>query len=161
MALFPLPVPTPLVNGNRYDYSALSIFIDGVMLLGQEIVSIDYKHGLKPEKVYGSSPSALGRTRGRYDPDGSMEINKEAYPRLVASLSADPSFGYMEKPFLIEVSYQDVNGPLITDTLIGCRIEEDSDSHKSGGENLTVRVTLNILKVLRDGAQPFVGPSTL
>jgi hypothetical protein len=157
MAFISIPLPTPFVNGNRYDYSAVQVQIDGMPILGQEITAITYKHTLKPEGIYGSSPVKIGRTRGRYEADGTLEINKEAYGTLISLLAQDPSLGYMEKSFTITVSYQDTGGPLITDTLIGCRLTEDEDSHKSGPEGLTVRCTLDIMTIERDGISPIGG----
>jgi hypothetical protein len=157
MAFIAIPLPAPFVNGNRYDYSSVEIQIDGLPILGQEITAISYKHTLKPDGVYGTSPEKLGRTRGRYEAEGTLEINKEAYATLIMALSMDPQFGYMEKSFGATVSYQDVNGPLITDDLTGCRLTEDEDSHKSGPEGLTVRCSLDILRITRNGFSPFGG----
>ena len=150
----PIPtlIPSPLVNGNRYDYSSVQIQVNGFPLLGQEVVAVDYKHGLKPSSVFGSSPRKLGRTRGQYEADATLEITKESYGTLVAALSQNPLFGYMEASFQIDVVYQDVSHPTsIQDTLLGCRIVEESEGHKASGDGLTVRVTLDVIEIQRDG----------
>lgn len=150
-----IPVPrliaSPFINGNRYDFTSVGIQVNGVALLGQEITSVDYKHGLKPASIYGTSPRKLGRSRGVYEADASLEITKESYAILVAALSQDPTRGYMEMPFLVTVMYADVGQPTQQDDLVGCRIVEDSDAHKTGSEGLTVRVTLDVIKILRNG----------
>lgn len=144
-------VAPQIINANRYDYSSIEIAIDGLPILGQDIISVSYKQSLKSEKVYGGSPMPRGRTRGRYEADASMEITKEVYGNLIEALSQDTQYGYMEKPFNITVTYQDVGGPLIVDELIGCRLGEDEDSHKSGPEGLTVRCTLDPVYIVRNG----------
>lgn len=151
---------TPLVNGNRFDYSCVTISVDGRVILGQDITSITYKHQLKPEKIYGTSPYALGRTRGRYEADGTLEVTKEAFGELVDYLSVDPNKGYMEQSFTVTVAYQaDPGGQLVTDKLIGCRITEDEDNHKQGAEGLTVRCTLDIMSIERDDITPLISAS--
>lgn len=155
-------IATPFINGHRYDYGSIEIRIDGVPILGRDVVSISYKHGLKPEKVRGTGAEAIGRTRGVYDAEGSMEITKEAYSILVAALAANPQLGYMENAMIIDVAYQEAPTlPLQRDVLLGCRITEDEDSHKAGGEGLTVRCQLDIQKILRNGINPLGIANTL
>ena len=154
-----MPLPQfPLVNGNRFDYSSVEIVIAGIPYRG--VQSISYKHALKPKKLYGTSAMPLGRTRGQYEPgEPSMDMYKEDYEVLTTALLALGLGGYGEANFQILVSYQEIGSSLIVDTLNGCRITEDEDSHKQGDAESIVKVTLDIMELLRNG-KPLANPAT-
>jgi hypothetical protein len=133
------------VNGRFCDYSDITIFVDGKPKIG--VKSINYKATREPGKVRGTAPNVLGRTRGDFDFEGGMTMYQEEAAALVAALGT----GFMEKDFLIVVTYQPKGGALVTDTLQGCCITEIDDSHDQGTDALETKFSLHILNVLFNG----------
>jgi len=144
----PLP-PFPLINGNRYDYSSVEILIQGVPYRG--IKSIDYSDSLDPAKQYGTSARPLGRTRGKWDGDGSLEIFKEDAAIIRPVIAALGQGGYGEANLTIVVAYGEPTVGIITDTLIGVRIKKVSDSHAVGNDGITEKWDLDLMDLLRNG----------
>ncbi len=138
----------PLVNGNRHDYSSVEINVNSRIFTG--VSEVSYSDALEPGKIRGTSAMKNGRTRGEYDPDGSITLYKSEFQELIAALGA----GYMEVSFPIVVHYQEPGSPIITDRLIGCRIKKAEDSHKEGSEALVVKCDLDIMGVVRNGVTP-------
>ena len=62
--------------------------------------------------------------------------------------------GYMETPFqgLVQYSTGIINpSEVITDTLAGCRLSSDEDSHSESADGLTVSCDLDIMYILKNG----------
>ncbi len=149
----------PLINSNRYDFSSVEININGQTFKG--VKSISYKESLPPGKVYGASAMKLGRSRGQYDPTGSLEIFKEEWEALRPVLAATPPLGYMEASFQIVVMYAELAAPVAVDTLLGCRISDIDETHSSGSDALTVKCDLDIMLINRGGTFAVSPPALL
>jgi hypothetical protein len=146
-------VPTPLINGNRYDYSSVDIRIAGKSFRG--VKSISYKDSLEPGEVFGTHAQALGVTRGQYKAEGSVEVYKEELDDILTALSALPPGGYLESRFNVEVHYAEAPAaPTVTDKLIGCRVKAVDENHQSGTDPLSVKLDLYVQHVERHGKNP-------
>ena len=142
----------PQVNGNRYSFASIDFQLLGKRYFG--VKSINYSDGLDPGEVRGTAPQLLGRTKGKYSAEGSMELYEAEFSDFVAALlSAGPSLGFidsvgfMEIPFEVSVSYAEENSPTITDTLVACRIKKVDKSRAEGTDPLTVKLDLHIMSI--------------
>lgn len=152
-----MPIAFPLINGNEYDWSSVKIMINGVPYLG--IREISYRSTLTPGKVYGTSAQMLGRTRGQLEHEGSFTMYRSQFGDLIQALSllaGGVVGGYMEVAFTIMVAYEETlaSGRLHSDTLFGCRIQSDDQSHTQGSEPLVVKADLSIMRIMRDQRSP-------
>lgn len=143
------PVPYPFINGHRYDWSSVAITIDGIPYTG--IRSITYRQTLTPGIVRGTRAQPTGRTRGQYEPEGSVEIYKEDYQQIIQALSLGGTRGYMEVTFPIVVQYSSGLLGVLSDTLAGCRLASDEDSPAEGSDPMVVSCDLSVMYVLRNG----------
>lgn len=141
----------PLIRGNRFDYSSIEANINGAVFVG--ISEIDYSHKLDPGMMRGTSALPNGRTRGQYEAKGSITLYKSEAAELIAALGD----GYLERSFDIVVHYAEAGSPMVTDTLIGCRIVDDGNSHKEGNDALTQKLELSIMRVDMNGVKPVRG----
>jgi hypothetical protein len=141
--------PYPLINGHRFDWSSVRVTIDGVPYTG--VKSINYRQSLTPSVVRGTRAQPTGRTRGIYEPEGSIELYKEDYQDIIQALSKGGTQGYMEVAFQVLVQYSSGILPVVTDTLAGVRLASDEDSPAEGGDAFTVNCDLSIMYVLRNG----------
>ncbi len=141
----------PMINGNRFDFSSVQFTIAGVTFNG--VADVNYKHALKPGELRGTRSKMIGRTRGKYEASGDITLFKSEFQQLVTLLGSQ-GLGYMETSFDIIVTYNELGNVPVTDTLVGCRITDDSDSGKEGGDPTQVKLELNIMYMLRNGVSP-------
>lgn len=141
------------INRKYHDYSALEARVNGKpILLGLE--SISYSHRLEPTKVRGTRARPLGRTLGEYDAEGSITL----YKRDADILRKELGLGYMEKEFMLTVSYAhlDAGTPMEIDVLKGCRIMSEEDSHSQGTDALRTTFELSVMGIVKNGREPLV-----
>jgi len=160
----------PLINGVRYDFSAIALSAtniaptagivsaasDGAVPTGPTFTglkSISYSEGLKPSKVHGTSPYPIGRTRGTYEADGSIEIYRSEFDNFKGILELiGGGLGYLEVTFDLTVNYAYGALPLTTDTVVGCRIMKSSNSGTSGSADaLTIKLDLDVMYIKHNG----------
>jgi len=136
------------INRKYHDYSSLEVQVDGKPLtLGLQ--SLSYSHRLEPTKVRGTRAQPLGRTLGEYDAEASLTV----YKRDAALLLKELGPGYMEREFLLTVSYAhlDMGTPLQVDVLKGCRIMSEEDSHSQGTDALQTTFELSVMGIVKNG----------
>ena len=154
-----MPLPNiiyPLINGNRYDFTSLTIMANGIPVKG--IKEISYTKTLEPGDVYGTSAQLLGRTRGQYKAEGSITIYREEWQELIKILQTlVPGGGYMEANFDVIVTYGELLLPTTTDTLKGCRIKKAEHSLAEGSDALVIKADLSIAHILDNDLIPFAG----
>jgi hypothetical protein len=154
------PVPYPLINGLRYDFSSVEITAGARLFNG--VKSIKFSQTLEPGKVRGNRSQVLGRTRGPLDSDGSLELYRLEFQDLISVLATlRPGVGFMEAAFDITVTYSEAGTPVIQDVLQGCRIKKHENSGQEGGDALTVACDLDIMMVLPGGVAPIGGRQLL
>lgn len=141
----------PTINGVRYDFSSVEINIDGTLFNG--VKEITYKQSLEPGELRGTRAQLIGRTRGKYSAEATLTMFKTEYQQLVAALSAK-GLGYMETAFDIVVNHSEAAEGVVTDLIVGCRIKDDEDSGSEGSDPLVVKVSLHVMRINRNGANP-------
>lgn len=144
------PIPYPLINGFRYDFSSVILTVDGIPFNG--VKEITYKNTLKPGIVRGNRAQKIGRTRGTLDSEGSITLYKAEFTRLIEQLALKGAqtmggAGYMEVSFDISVSYAEFGGPTITDVIIGARLGDHEDTGTEGGEAIATKCMLDIMQI--------------
>lgn len=142
-----------MVNGVRYDFSSVDLEFAGVIKKG--VKAISYSEELAPGELRGNRASMIGRTRGKYSAEGSMEMFKSEAQEFLAFLAAQGQ-GYLETAFQINVVYSEPTTPDLTmvDTLMGVRIKKAGDELQEGEEPATIKFDLSIIKINRNGASP-------
>lgn len=159
----PLPGTGRKINGKVYDYSSITITINGIPYQG--VTEISYSDTLEPGILRGTSALMRGRTRGMYEAESSFTIYKEDLEPIKEALVALGLGGFGEAEFLITVSYSEVGSALITDTIEGCRIKHQENSHSAGNSDaLTAKVDLSVFRIgwngkyaVQDGVGGIVG----
>jgi hypothetical protein len=161
-----------IINGVVYDQSSVSIQITptaaggvvgkaigaaagalGASSLFAGVTEISYSDSLEPGifRAIGS-PEKLGMTRGIYDCEASLSMEKRYAQALMDTLATMGGGGYGTVPFQVVVSYADIGLLPITDTLEGCRITKAEDQVQQGSSDaLVVKLELALIKVLRNG----------
>lgn len=147
-----MPLLYPLINGARFDYSNVEITLAGGLKM-YGVRAISYSHGLDPGELRGNRSPLIGRTRGTYTPEGSMELYLDEYHQLISELATRAAgAGFMEVSFQISVSYAPTPGAaLITDTLIGCRLRNAAKDYSEGNDALAVACDLHIMEIRENG----------
>lgn len=139
------------INGRTYDWESIEITGPGGRIIGAQ--SIDYKDEAKVEEVYGLGRDILGRGKGNYKASGSVELLRQDGDALISALGAD----FLGKAdFTITVSYANDEGTTATDTLQKCVVSGVDTSAKQGEAKMTMKLELNIKKVLWNGTEPVV-----
>lgn len=159
-----IPITYPMINGHRYSWSSCEFHVapasPGSAVIGaavRGIKSADYDHSLTPTKIRGNGPDPMGRTRGEYDAKASLELYRLEYENVKAMImqSAPPGSGFGEIAFTLLFQYADLGQPVTADTLEGCRVENPAFGGSEGADALTVRVTLNVMRILENGIPLF------
>jgi hypothetical protein len=143
-----MPLLYPLIRGHRFDFSSAEINVDGQLVHG--IKALNYSHALEPGELRGNRSPLIGRTRGEYSAEGSIEMYLAEFQVLITLLSAGGR-GYMETSFNIVAAYNELGGDLITDELIGCRLTNADKSYSEGNDGLSVSCDLHIMEIRENG----------
>jgi hypothetical protein len=161
-------VTYPLVNGIRYDFSAIQLLASGVPLPG--VNAINYSQELKGGEIRQNSPQLLGMTRGQLKCTASLDIYEDEYQNLliaVCALNGTPGSGFMEARFDVQVLKQDGTGlnigPLYADVIKGFKIGKVDHAYKSGPEGLLTKVESDQpFYIIENGQLPIgINPSNL
>jgi hypothetical protein len=142
-----------VINGTIHDFGSLEIDIDG-KFVAIAATSIDYSDGTNPEKVYGASAQAIGRTRGQYAAeDGTIKLTKRGGLQIVEAVA--PQGGIYDRVFGIRVTYRDTDGGgVICDELIGVKLLKQANSHAAGASALEGEFGLSIMAIRWNGVDP-------
>lgn len=140
----------PQINGHRYSFASIEATFNGISTLG--ITSINYGDKLNPGKVYGTAPQVIGRTRGKNEPTADFEMLKLEFENLRQTLGPNgDGNGYGETPFDITCAYTESIGTT-TDTVYQARITGADASNTEGTDATKMKVTLDPLRILLNGA---------
>lgn len=140
-----LPRSYPNVRGMRMSFSSVKVSMDNQAPL-IACKDISYDDTLSGVKVKGTNPYPLGRTRGDYEANGSIEIYREEFNDFMNTIS--PLQGFKESSFDIVVQYSENGTDVITDTLVGCRIESNPSKASQSADPLTIAVKLSVMHIL-------------
>jgi hypothetical protein len=139
------------VNGHLFQSSSIEVKIGPIPV--QNIIELSYSNQRTIGTLYGFSSVKRGRTKGREEPTGSITMYKEDGDALLDITSGLGIGGYGENSFDLTVTYFEAGlaGVPIIDSLIGCQIIGDEDSHSDGTDVLRTVFTLDIVRILRNG----------
>ena len=151
----------PLINGNKFDFSSVEVRVNGVPFGG--VKALDYTDTLEPGDVYSAGAAMrIGRTRGQYKAEGSLEMYKDDADKMMTALAAQGMGGFMEANFIVNADFSELPGAGIqVDVLSGCRVKKTSSTHQQGSDALTVKFDLDILYIIRNGKAPLSVPQML
>lgn len=136
-------------NNNKFSFVSLAISLAGRTYT--EITGLNYADTLNRSFVYGTSPYALGRTRGVYSAAAGLSILKEMHVQLIRFLGK----GWAAKEFDIVCSYTEVGQPQVTDQLVSCAFANKKDAWRYGPDPLYMETELTVIKIIRDGIEPY------
>lgn len=139
------PIPYPLINGFRHDWSSIELKIDNQLIKG--FTEVKYQDSLKGAFVYGAHPQPVGETRGVYEASGSITLLLAEATKLTKLLSP----GFKEKRFPFSVSYSESWYDTITDQIIGARITDSDGGATQGPDGLVKTFPLSVLYVIWNG----------
>lgn len=145
-----MPVQTPnssqVINGIQWDWSSVEIVADNFPSGG--VKSLDFDHSLEPGEGRGTRAQIALRSRGKYTANAAMEMYAYEYHQLIGRLGANGLRGYMEYSFDINVAYAEKNLPVVSWLAAGVRIKKESHAHAEGGELLTVKLDLHVMRLI-------------
>lgn len=155
----PYPIAYPLINGHRFSFASAEIFLPGNPLPVLGITAVNYSSELMPGKVWGTRSKPLGRTRGKADAKGDMEMLRLEWENLKFFLGVGGvAFGVTA--FDIQVVWSELPfSPVITDILVGCRITNDEYSNQEGTDPSKVKLTLDLMGLTTNGIGSIAGSS--
>jgi hypothetical protein len=146
-----MAIDYPAVNGNRFSWASVEIILPkGKRFRG--IKAISAKDTLEPGEIRGTAAQLLGRTRGDYKAESSIEMWKREADEFIAALGN----GFMEYEFDIPVSFSDRNQPVSTIKVLGCRIKGKDESYSMSTEGLAVKFDLSVMGIITNGYRPLL-----
>lgn len=151
-----IPISYPLINGHRYSFSSIEFGANGIVMRG--VSSIDYGDELTPGKMRGTGPNVIGRTRGEYDGDASIEMYRLEWENLKSTLGTN-GVGFGETSFPVTVMYGETGQPVVTDTLEGCRITKVRTGGAEGSDPTKVTLTIDLTRILHNSV-PMYTPTS-
>jgi hypothetical protein len=147
----PTPISYPLINGHRYSFASIEAIFNNIPFIG--FTAVNYKPSLKAGMVYGSRPQPIGRTRGKAEFTFDFEMYRLEFEIFKASLVsvAGPGNGFGEVSFRTVVQYSEIGQSVVTDTMVGARIEEADLSNADGTDPSKVKCTCSCMDILLNG----------
>ncbi len=135
-----MPNQIPLVNGEAFSFSQISIELLGYEPVG--ITAISYKKTQEKENIYGLGEKPVARGRGTKVLEGSITMLANEIIKLQEFAPAGGDIMDIP-PFNIQVSYTrgDV---IVTDVLRKCEFTEDPRESSQGDMSIEVEVPLVI-----------------
>lgn len=144
------PLQYPMINGHRFSFASVEIFLPGNPVPFVGVKSINYNASLDPGKGYGTSSRKLFRTAGKGDSDGDIEMYRLEWENLKAALGIG-GVGYGRTSWTGIIQYSEDFSPVVTDSIIGTRITKAEYSNSEGTDPTTVKLTLDIMLVNENG----------
>ena len=132
---------TTKINGVVHSWQTIESTIAGLSF--ENLTELNYKSSLDPGMRRSRTGKVSGWTHGDEDHEGDMSLPKEDSAELIGSLGD----GFGLQFFGITVSYSDGVGPIITDTLVGCRIIDVDAQNAQGNEQTIVKHGLKITDI--------------
>lgn len=128
----------PLINGREYGWADIAVKIGDVPVTG--IRAIKYEEEQEKENIYGAGRHPVSRGYGRVKATGSVTL----LASTVMALKAKAPKGQLHRlpPFLITVSYQPDNQPLVTHILKNCEFKKTAFDWKEGDMSKEVELEL-------------------
>jgi hypothetical protein len=151
----------PLINGQAFDFSNVTIDIPG--LGNTPVVELNYSDSLEfGELRANGTPAKIAITTGPYAAEASMTLEKKVHRALMRALAeVAPNGQIYQYEFPITVVTGKAGEPTITDTLVGVRYG-GAEASGSGGSSdaLVIPISLALKHILWDGIA-LMGPDAV
>lgn len=150
----------PMIRGVRHGFSSITLVfaLDGGKKVQMFCKSINYGRTRSRGYYEGNHPDPIAKTRGTNAYKANVEIALAEYRLLVAEIGA----GYGDKFFDTLVTYGEDGFSTVTDTILGCTLDDDDASNAQGPDPLMRKIELNPIKILMGGvddlAIPLISP---
>lgn len=159
------PIPYPLINGVRHDWSSIELHVAGQIVIGRK--SINYSRVRTRAMAEGASPDPIGKTRGRNAYKADLELYLAEFNQIqallseqAAALGGENGAGYGDVFFDVVVMYSSRGFDQITDTIKGCTLDSTDVAHGISPDALSRKFELNPLKILFNGLDDLLDPLT-
>lgn len=139
----------PDVNGLKPDWSSVEINVPGLGIF-TGVTEITYSDNLEPGSVKGTAANDIGTTRGEYSAEGSITMNLQDHRDLVTKIGP----GFMETFFTIVVSYDEGDGDIIVDTIVGVRLMSNEGGGSQGSDPSQRSSDLYVNRIKWNGVDP-------
>lgn len=153
-----IPLQYPLVNGFAPSWASIEFrpqVLGGAPLpVVQTIQSIDYSVKNNSKEVLGTNPNPISVTRGQIANTAKCKMLLYEMNQFLLALAAVDITGlgaYGDVFFDVQVQYAETGGPIITDTLHGCRVYDVSQTSSVGPDAIVCELDLRPLQILRNG----------
>ena len=134
---------TPLINGQAYSWTDISVNVLGVLIAG--ITEISYSETAEIVNNYGQGRRPVSRGHGKIEAEASMTIDRAEYNALI---QAAPGNNIMNIPeFDIPVSYLPEGSAPTSDVLKNVRFKTNKGGASEGDTNVLVELELVISHV--------------
>ncbi len=144
------------VNGNRYSFVDISVFIGDFAQPRGIFKSINYDSQQDPGIVQGNQVGIVGRTAGYGTATGSFEMLRSEMDDLFFAITQGGAFPIHNCPdFTISVTYSVNEIDTVTDELRGCRITKIGSSNSQGTDATTKSCDLQIAQLILGGLDAF------
>ncbi len=150
----------PLIRGRRHGFASITALFqlgDG-KTVEMFIKSVNYGRTRSRGLVRGNHPDPIAKTIGENEYKCSVEMALAEYRLLVAELGP----GYGDAVFSLFVTYGENGFETVTDTILGCTLDDDDASNAQGPDALMRKLDLAPLKILMNGLDdlevPMVSP---
>lgn len=150
----------PMIRGVRHGFSSITLVfaLDGGKKIQMFCKSINYGRTRSRGYYEGNHPDPIAKTRGTNAYKANVEIALAEYRLLVAEIGP----GYGDKFFDTLVTYGEDGFTTVTDSILGCTLDDDDASNAQGTDPLMRKIELNPIKILMGGvddlAIPLVSP---
>lgn len=144
--------PPPIVDVNGLFLSRTSV----VLTIDDKPVrlfkSVHWATKLTPGKTWGNRATPRGRGRGKFEPSADLEVYLEDFSVIRNFLATkNPARGWMANSFTLTITaFEEQLGGAFTVTLVGCRVTESDISVSDGDDQLTKKLTLDVMNIVED-----------
>lgn len=140
-------MPAVIINGTYYSHGSIEVEIRGITYPG--VTAINYKDELSPGHLWATGPHKIGRTPGKANPSATCEMYRAYWDVVRRELGQ--RFGLAVFDVFVIYAERSSNpgegGLLVMDQLEQCRITAVEPSSTEGNEPLTVRLTLDPMRI--------------
>ena len=152
------PLQYPFVNGFAPSFASVEFkpqILGGAPLPTIiTIQSVDYDLSNDSKRVYGTNPNVLSLTRGVITNTAKCKmLLYEANNFLQALANFDPTGNnaYGDVFFDVQITFSEAGGPVITDTLGGCRVYKAAKTFAVGPDAIMKEFDLNPMYIKLNG----------
>ena len=150
-------MPTALVNQVPYDFQSVEteFIADGTSFgIVEGLDKFDYKATINRTEFYGRSRLPLVVSEGDAKFEASIDIHRYWFNTVIAK-SKELSIGLADLRMILAFTYFAQDTELVTDTLVGVRVNEIGNSGQHGPDHQMVSIPLRVGNIYYGGIDVF------